>query len=214
MTVTIPIEGKILLHNVSWDEFENILIEMGETRSSRIAYDRGTLEIIMPLPEHEGYKEIIGDLIKELADELEIDYASFGSATWKRQDRLVGAEPDNCFYIQNEIMVRGRLDIDLNQDPPPDLVLEIDYTSKSLNRQPIYARLGVPEIWRYENGVLQVYHLQSGEYIESEFSLAFPNFPVKEIPGFVQQNIAESRRAIRRLFREWVKNFITPSSGR
>lgn len=214
MIVTMPLEGKVLLHNVSWEEFENTLIEMGETRSSRIAYDRGTLEIIMPLPEHEGYKEIIGDLIKELADELEIDYASFGSTTWKRQDRLAGAEPDNCFYIQNEIMVRGRLDIDLTQDPPPDLVLEIDYTSKSLNRQPIYARLGVPEIWRYENGVLQVYHLQSGEYIESEFSLAFPNFPVKEIPNFVQQNIAESRRAIRRLFREWVKNFVTPSPGR
>jgi Uma2 family endonuclease len=182
-------------------------MEMGETRSSRIAYDRGTLEIVMPLPEHEGYKEIIGDLIKELADELEIDYASFGSTTWKRQDRLAGVEPDNCFYIQNEIIVRGRLDIDLNQDPPPDLVLEIDYTSKSLNRQPIYARLGVPEIWRYENGILQIYHLQFGEYIEADISLAFPNFPVKEIPNFVQQNITESRRAIRKLFREWVKTF-------
>ena len=205
MTVTIPLKGKILLHNVSWDEFENILIEMGETRSSRIAYDKGTLEIVMPLAEHEGYKEIIGDLIKELADELEIDYASFGSTTWKRRDRLAGAEPDNCFYIQNEIMVRGRLDIDLNQYPPPDLVLEIDYSSKSLNRQPIYARLGVPEIWRYENGTLQIYHLECGEYIESDISLAFPNFPVKEIPAFVQQNITESRRTIRRLFREWVK---------
>ncbi|HLO49473.1 MAG TPA: Uma2 family endonuclease [Kamptonema sp.] len=205
MTLTIPIAKEILLHNVSWEEFENILIELGETRSSRIAYDRGTLEIVMPLPEHEGYKEIIGDLIKELADELEIDYASFGSTTWKRQDKLASVEPDNCFYIQNEIRVRGRLDIDLNQDPPPDLVLEIDYTSKSLNRQPIYARLGIPEIWRYENGVLQIYHLHSGEYTEADVSLAFPNFPVKEIPGFVKQNITESRRAIRRLFREWVK---------
>ncbi|MDF0554483.1 Uma2 family endonuclease [Kamptonema sp. UHCC 0994] len=169
MTVTIPIEGKILLHNVSWDEFENILIEMGETRGSRIAYDRGTLEIVMPLQKHEYFKEVISDLIKDLAEELDLDYECLGSTTWKRRDRLAGVEPDNCFYIQNESLIRGNLKINLLQDPPPDLFLEIDYTSKSLN------------------------------------SLAFPNCPVKEIPDFVRQNLNAGRRAIRRLFREWVK---------
>jgi len=207
MTVTIPIEGKILLHNVSWDEFENILIEMGETRGSRIAYDQGTLEIVMPLQEHEYFKEIISLLVQDLADELEMDYECLGSTTWKRRDRLAGVEPDNCFYIQNEPLIRGNLKINLLQDPPPDLFLEIDYTSKSLNRMPIFSRLGIPEIWRYENGILQIYHLQSGEYIEAENSLAFPSFPVKEIPDFVRQNLKAGRRAIRRLFREWVRTF-------
>jgi len=167
MLLTIAQEGNVVLKNISWQEFEDILIEMGDSRSSRIAYDRGTLEIIMPLQEHEYFKDIISDLIKDLAEELDRDYECLGSTTWKRKDLLAGVEPDNCFYIQNEPLIRGNLNINLSQDPPPDLALEIDMTSKSLNRQVIYARLGVPEIWRYDEGVLTIYHLQDGEYFES-----------------------------------------------
>lgn len=115
-------------------------------------------------------------------------------------------EPDNCFYIQNEPLIRGNLNINLSQYPPPDLALEIDMTSKSLNRQVIYARLGVPEIWRYDEGVLTIYHLEDGEYIESERSLAFPDFPIKEIPAFVKENLNVGRRAIRKLFRAWIQS--------
>lgn len=142
MSINIPTAGNILRHNVSWQEFEAILAEM-EASCARLAYDRGTLEVMTPLSEHEAYKEILGDLIKDLADELGLNYESFSSTTWKRQDLLAGAEPDNCFYIQNERFVQGRLDIDLANDPPPDLVLEIDITNKSLDKQPIYARVGV-----------------------------------------------------------------------
>ncbi len=208
MSLTIPEVGSLLRHDVSWQEFENILAEMGESRAARLAYDQGTLEIMTPLPEHEGYKEIIGDLIKDLADELQLNYESFGSTTWKRQDLLAGAEPDNCFYIQNESFVRGRLNIDLSQDPPPDLVLEIDSTSKSLDKQPIYARLGVPEIWRYDLRVLRVYQLEAGKYLETETSLAFPSFPVKVIPSFINRNINTGRRAIRQAFRAWISKHL------
>jgi Uma2 family endonuclease len=206
MLLTIAQEGNVVLKNISWQEFEDILIEMGDSRSSRIAYDRGTLEIIMPLQEHEYFKDIISDLVKDLAEELDRDYECLGSTTWKRKDLLAGVEPDNCFYIQNEPLIRGNLNINLSQDPPPDLALEIDMTSKSLNRQVIYARLGVPEIWRYDEGVLTIYHLQDGEYIESERSLAFPDFPIKEIPAFVKENLNVGRRVIRKLFRAWLKN--------
>lgn len=198
MTFTIPRTGKILRYNVSWQELEEILAEREDSSATRLAYDRGTLEIIMPLPKHEYFKEIIGDLIKDLAEELDMDYECFGSTTWKREDKLAGVEPDNCFYIQNEPLIRGRLDLDLSQDPPPDLVLEIDLTSKSLDRQPIYARLGVPEIWRYDKGKLLIYRLVGGEYAETETSLFFADFPVKEIPGFVRDNLGIGRRAIRK----------------
>lgn len=209
MSITIPKQENILLQNISWQEFETILTEMGDSRAQKIAYDRGTLEIIMPLPEPEYFKEVIADLIKDLADELELDYESLGSTTWKRQDLSASIESDNCFYIQNEQLIRGQLDIDLDQDPPPDLALEIDVTSKSLNRQPIYARLQVPEIWRYDAGVLHIYHLQAGQYVESNSSLAFPNFPVKEIPSFVEKHLEAGRRQIRKLFREWVRNHVS-----
>lgn len=101
---------------------------------------------MIPLPEHEYYKERISDVIKDAADILELDFECLGSTTWKQEIKQAGVEPDNCFYVQHEPLIRGKLTFDLNQDPPPDLALEIDLTSKSLERFPIYARLGVPEI--------------------------------------------------------------------
>ncbi len=205
-----PEEGESkLLHNVSWEEFENILAAMSDNRSSRVAYDRGTLEIIMPTQTHEYYKEIISFLVQELADEMGKDCEPYGSTTWRRKAKEAGAEPDNSFYIQNESLVRGRLDINLDQDPPPDLVLEIDYTSKSLDRMPIYARLGVPEIWRYDENVLRIYQLESGEYNEIDGSLAFEGFPAQEIPSFIEQNISAGRKALRQRFRGWVRQYLT-----
>lgn len=122
---------RVVLHNLSWQQFENILTELGESRGSRIAYDNGTLEIMSPLPEHEYYKENISDAIKDIAELQDRDYESLGSTTWRKQAKMAGLEPDNCFYFQNEAKIRGKLEYDLNQDPPPDLALEIDITSKS-----------------------------------------------------------------------------------
>jgi tetratricopeptide (TPR) repeat protein len=210
-----PEEGEIreLRHNVSWEEFENILAEMGDNRAARLAYDQGTLEITMPSKKHEYYKEIIGDLIKYLADELlEIECEPLGSTLWKRKGFLKGAEPDNCFYIQSLPAVRGKLlEIDLFKDPPPDLILEVDLTSPSVDKLLFYARLGVPEVWRYDKKVLRIYQLKVGKYNETETSLTFPVFPFKEIPKLIEQNIDEGRSAIRRAFRAWVRQHIPDS---
>ncbi len=198
---------RVVLYNISWQQFENLLQDLGESRAARIAYDDGNLEIMTPLPEHEHYKEVISDLVKDIADTLDLDYESYGSTTWKRESRMAGLEPDNCFYFQNEAVIRGRLDLDLRQDPPPDLALEIDLTSKSLNRFPIYARLGVPEIWCYDSGELKIYLLQNGEYIESETSLVFPSLPIRELPRLIEEHRTEGRRAMRKAVRDWVRGF-------
>ncbi|MHC5758849.1 Uma2 family endonuclease [Nostoc sp.] len=205
MTVAKNRADRVMLYDISWQQFENLLKDLGEHRSARLAYDRTTLEIMTPLPEHEHYKEVIGDLVKEIADVLDLDYESYGSTTWKRESRMAGVESDNCFYFQNETAIRGRLDLDLKQDPPPDLALEIDITSKSLNRFAIYARLGVPELWCYDSGELKIYLLQNGEYVESENSLVFPTLAIRYLPKLIEQNRANGRRAIRRAVREWVK---------
>lgn len=213
MTVTIGLRQlmlspgqSVLLSDINWPQFEDILEELGEHRAKRIAYDQGMLEIMVPLPEHEYFTSSIGNLIQDLAEELGIEYECFGSTTWKKQEKMAGAEPDECFYIRSLPAILGRLDIDLNQDPPPDLVLEVDMTSKSLNRLRIYSRLGVPEVWRYDLGQLWLYQLVNEEYVETEISLAFPEFPVKRIPDFVKQNPVTGRTALRRRFREWVKS--------
>ncbi len=212
--LTVPAGQGLLLHGVSWQDFEEILAELGESRSSRLAYDNGTLEIMTPLPEHEYFKTVIGDVVKDVAEELEQDYESYGSTTWRKQAKAAGLEPDDCFYFQHEAVVRGRVDLDLQRDPPPDLALEIDLTSPSLDRLPIYARLGVPEVWRYEPGpegsagLLRLYALRGEAYEEVSVSSVFPQLPLAELPGLIERYRYEGRRALRRATRVWARGAI------
>ena len=208
MTLTQQQADRVLFYNLSWQQFENLLLDLGESRNRRIAYDAGTLEIMTPLPEHEYYREAISDAIKDIADELDIDYESYGSTTWRKELKKAGLEPDNCFYFQNEALVRGKLEFDLERDPPPDLALEIDLTSKSLDRFPIYQRLGVPEIWCYEEGELRIYTLQIGQYRNVEYSPIFPQLPLRDLPQLIESYRLQGRRTLRRAVREWVREWI------
>jgi Uma2 family endonuclease len=208
MLLTEHRANRIVLDNISWQKFESLLLDLGESLAARVAYDRGTLEIMTPLPEHEYYKEIISDIIKDTSEVLELDYACYGSTTWKRELRGAGIEPDNCFYFQNEAIIRGKLQFDLNQDPPPDLALEIDLTSKSLDRFPIYARLEVPEIWCYDAGEMRIYHLQGEGYLAKDTSSVFPDLKISEIPSLIERHWPVGRRVFRGVVREWVREQI------
>jgi Uma2 family endonuclease len=205
--ITVPPGQRVLLSDVSWQEFEAILEDLGEHRASRVAYDNGILEIMTPLPEHEIGKVLIGDLVKILLEELDIEFWSLGSTTFKNEEMLKGIEPDDCFYIQNEAAVRGKNRLDLTVDPPPDLALEIDVTSRT--HPSIYEALGVPELWRFENGKLQINVLQAGKYIKCEYSPNFPNLPLIEvIPQYVNQCRTVGRNKTMRAFRAWVREQI------
>ncbi|MBE9078425.1 Uma2 family endonuclease [Romeria aff. gracilis LEGE 07310] len=171
----VPPGQRLLIRNLDWQQFERILAELGESRSARIAYSRGTLEIRMPTPEHEVDKELIGDLVKILLDELEIDCECFGSTTFKQEAMQSGIEPDQCFYIQNQAQMRGKRRINLTVDPPPDLAIEVDVTSKT--QLDAYAALGVPELWRYEKQ-LSIYVLRAGQYQLVNVSPTFPTLPI------------------------------------
>jgi Uma2 family endonuclease len=207
--IDVPPGQRVLLRDVTWQEFETILDEFGEHRAVRIAYDRGMLEIMAPLPEHEFGKEIISDLIKALLEELNIEFISLGSTTFKNQEMLQGIEPDQCFYIQNESKVRGKNKLDLTQDPPPDLALEIDVTSRT--NPSIYAALKIPELWRFEKGKLQINLLQNASYVESLQSVIFPNFPLAEIiPQYLEQSRSVGRNATLKAFRRLVKEWVFP----
>ena len=208
--IQVPQGQRVLLNNITWQEFETILEELGEHRSARIAYDQGTLEIMTPLPEHEFNKEIISDLIKALLEELEVNFLSLGSTTFKNIKMYQGIEPDNCFYIANECKIRGKKRLDLTIDPPPDLALEIDLTSRT--HQHIYAALGVAEVWHFENGNLLIYLLQNNQYFESDTSLNFPNLAVKEIiPQYLKQVNLVGRNNVMKEFRQWVRKQIIVS---
>ncbi len=206
--INVPSGQRVLITDLSWQEFEAVLEDLEEKRSSRIAYDRGTLEIMTPLPEHEINKIFISNFIEILLEELDLEFCPLGSTTFKNKLMNLGIEPDNCFYIQNEAAIRGKERLDLTVDPPPDLALEIDVTSRT--HPHIYQALGVPELWLFENDKLQINVLQDGQYIESEFSQNFPQFPLKEvIPQYLNRCKTEGRNKTMKAFRAWVKQQIS-----
>ncbi|MBA3920376.1 MAG: Uma2 family endonuclease [Nostocaceae cyanobacterium] len=198
-------EQRTVLHNISWETFEALLRDTGEDRGYRFAYDCGILEIMTPLFEHENPKIQFDRLIFALAEILEVEIKSAGSMTLKRQDLKQGLEPDNCYYIQHEPAVRGRLELDLQTAPPPDLAIEIDITSSSVNKSGIYSALGVPELWRYNGRYLNFYQLVEGQYSECEFSIAFPIISSKEISRFIEQSKSVSEIALLKSFRSWMR---------
>jgi Uma2 family endonuclease len=196
---------QMLLKDISWQKLEKILEEMGERRAARISYSDGWLEIMVPLPEHEKDKELLGDLVKILLEILQIDFEPFGSTTLKNERMRQAVEPDTSFYIQNQAAVIGKNRIDLNIDPPPDLAIEIDITSRT--RFENYEILGVPELWRYQQQGLEIFLLQEGKYIKSQSSPNFPNIPIIELVNeYVQQCLSIGRSQAMRNFRSWIRD--------
>ncbi|MEH2336262.1 Uma2 family endonuclease [Nostoc sp.] len=201
-------EQRTVLYNVSWETFEALLRDTGEDRGSRFAYDCGVLEIMTPLFEHENPKIQFDRLIFVLAVELKIKIRSAGSTTLKRQPITKGIEPDTCYYIQNEPAIRGKQELDLRIDPAPDLAVEIDITSSSVNKFNIYAALGVAELWRYDGKVLKFYQLVESEYIEINLSIAFSLISVTDMNRFIQQSKIMDEIDLVQSFRAWVQGKI------
>ncbi|BAZ08258.1 hypothetical protein NIES4071_00630 [Calothrix sp. NIES-4071] len=175
----------VTIHDVTWQEFETILQELGHKRASRLAYYQGTLEIMVPLPEHEIPRDFISDVVKTLMRAKGIRYQPFGSTTFKNQG-AAGVEPDACFYIKNYQIMIGRRRLQPN-DPPPDLAIESDVNSKTTIEA--YESVGVPKVWIYDNRKLTIYLLQGKKYIKSENSQIFPGIPITElIPQLVERS--------------------------
>ncbi len=198
---------QLLLNDLDWQQFEAILSELGESRASRLSYSNGILEIMVPLPEHEKDKEIISYMVQVLLETLNINFESLGSTTFKNKLMNQAVEPDACFYIQNYQTMIGKNRLNLDIDPPPDLVVEIDITSRT--RLDNYKLLGVGELWRYTQTGLQINLLQKGEYIESLTSPNFPNIPIIElINQAIEQRQKLGRSEAIRNFKNWLKENI------
>lgn len=205
-TVIAPTDEIINLSGISWETYETLLEELNNRRL-RLTYNRGTLEIMAPSPEHELSKEVLGRFVETIAEELAVQIYPLGSTTFKRPE-ISGAEPDKCFYIYNIDAVHGKKRLDLNEDPAPDLVLEIDVTSSSQNRLQVYADLGVREVWIYNGEFLAIQQLQNGTYITSQSSQFFANLPILEIAIFLQQAGQKDYLELVKEFRNWVRSQI------
>lgn len=197
---------QFLLRNVRWETYEAILQALGDRPNLRITYDGENLELMTISALHEFFKKMLGRLIEAMTLELAISIRSGGQLTCRREDVERGLEPDQCYWIAHESAVRKNRQLDFTVDPVPDLALEIDVSASSLNRQSIYARLRVPEIWRFDGERIYVFVLQeNGEYEPSETSAAFPFLPVQELVPFLEPDEEEGETGTMRRFLEWIR---------
>jgi Uma2 family endonuclease len=209
-TVSTSRPVPIVLTGVSWPGYGRFLRAFAGQHAVRLTYDRGTLEIITISPEHELWKCFLGWLLTALAEEMNLPLAQTGSLTLRRRRKQRGLEPDQSYYIANESRVRGMKRLNLRRDPPPDLVVEVDITRSSLNRLVIYARLGVPELWRFDNGTLTFLQLQGKVYVPLTVSLSFPPITAAELTPFLALRGQQDETSIIRQFRAWLRSRLTP----
>jgi Uma2 family endonuclease len=202
-------EQCILLENISWETYEALLEDIGE-RHIRLTYDEGDLEIRTPNFRHERYSSWIDRLIGMLTFELDFPICSGGSTTLRRKSKKKGLEPDKCYWIENEEQMRGKQEFEVDTDPPPDLAVEVDKTSSSIDRMPIYAALKVPELWRFDGEILRVYRLLKGKYRETKRSPTFPFLPLEKMAEFIRQCTEQDENILLRSFIRWLREEIVP----
>ena len=201
-------QDHVILHGVSWQTFQQLLVDRGERCGVLLAYDRGTVELRMPSQEHEWVKTTLTRIVDAIAFARDLDYHSLGSTTFGREDLDRGFEPDACFYLAHAEAVPLTRPLDLSIDPAPDVVIEVDISRSLLDKLPIYAALRVPEVWRYSNGSVEIRCLTAEGYDMADTSRILPGITV----ALVQQFLHAARTATNRT--AWFKGIVAAVTSR
>jgi Uma2 family endonuclease len=180
-------QDHVIVHGVSWQTFQQLLADRGERCGVLLAYDHGTVELRMPSQQHEWVKTILTQVVEAVAFARDLHYRSLGSTTFGREDLARGFEPDACFYLEHANAIAPDRPLDLTVDPPPDLVIEVDITRSSLDKLPIYAALGVPEVWRYLDGEVEIRCLTADAYMVSDTSRVLPGINANMVTRLVRE---------------------------
>ena len=210
-SVVSPEAGqRVILHGISWETYEQLLSDFQDSHAAHFTYDRGALEIMVLSFKHETINRTLAQLVSVIAEEMQVDIINAGSTTFKRRDLARGFEPDSCFYIQNEGRISGKAEIALDTDPPPDLIIEIDITSPSLNTFPVYAHLGVPEVWRYDGTRVTFFILAGEDYETARESRAFPALTRSGVTDFLEASTQLKSTVWSRRLRDWARQATQP----
>ncbi|MGO9275652.1 MAG: Uma2 family endonuclease [Terriglobia bacterium] len=201
----VGVERRIVLYDVSWATYEALLADHLDRSVPRFNFDQGGLEIVGPSFAHEKYNRALAQVVKTFVEEMGINVREAGSTTFKRKDWKRGFEADSSFYIKNADRMRGKTEVDPTVDPPPDLVIEIDVSSSSLNKLPIYAQFGVPEVWRYDGVRVTIYALVGGEYVESAESLVLSGLWATELTRLLEESESSEPIVWLQALRQWVR---------
>jgi Uma2 family endonuclease len=214
MSPTAPpaVTPPAVLYGIDWKTYTRLLRAFEGRGRFRLTYDRGTLEIMSPLWEHEGPADLLACFVVVLTEELKLPRRAGGAVTLRRRRRRRGLEPDRSYWIASAPQLQGKTHLDLRIDPPPDLAIEVDVTSSSLDRMSIYAALGVPEVWRWSAAGLTFNHLQGGAYQVRPNSLSFPQLASADLAGCLVQFGQTDDATIVLQFRAWVRQTLLPPS--
>jgi len=203
-----------VLYGETWESYQRWLRDL-DNRHLFLTYDRGRLELMSPSYEHDKSSQMLAQLIRTIAEELNLPLSGAGSTTFRRKDLDRGLEPDNCFYIKNEMRIRGKKKLDLRRDPPPDLAIEVEISYRIRGREQIYAALGVPELWRYDGKRLRVGVLkQDGAYHSVDRSPTFPSLPLRQVELFVKRSFNMDETSWQRQLRRWVRQHLVERKAR
>lgn len=201
----LPPGADVTFQDVSWEEYEELLEQVGEASWLRISYDEGTLSVMSVSSKHEIYTRFLERMIGAISLRLRLNIISSGSATMRKRKQRKGKEPDAGFYVQTAAVIGKRLDLDFEVDPPPDIAVEIDLHHDSLDKFPIYVALGVPEIWRFDGHKLTIYHLQRNRYVKRETSLALPLLTSHILTEYLTRLRTEGELQALLAFDEWLQ---------
>jgi Uma2 family endonuclease len=197
-------EQRVVIRGLSWDAYLQILDALPQARGSRLTYDDGTLEITVPLELHEFSGRLIECFVRAMVELMGLKIKTMGSTTMNYPNLKKGAEPDNAYYIQNQPLVKGR-NVDFSQDPPPDLVVEVDITHTDIAKNQFYASLGVREFWRFNGKIWRIYQLQEDVYVEVEVSPTFPQVPKQRLYTFLDEAKEDEIEAVLSLRSWWLQ---------
>jgi Uma2 family endonuclease len=205
LATAAPAEERVLLRNISWGTYERLLAENVNVTGTRFFYSEGNLEIMVVYSGHEAPNRTLARIAEITAEETIGDFYATGSTTCKRDDLEKGFEPDSSFYFRHAAEVRGKDMIDLAIDPPPELIIEVDITSSSLNHFPLYAAVGIQEIWRYAKQRVSFHMLEGGTYSEIEESIVLPPMTAVQATIFVESVRHEKAIDWLHSVREWLR---------
>lgn len=208
LTVSPVGEQRIVLRNIRWDTYMDLVKANQDNSAPRMTYANGVLEFVAPSADHEETAASIDALVQVVAEGWEIAYRNLRSTTFQRDDLERGFEPDSSYYIQSLDQIRGQRSIDLHTDPAPDLVVEVDITSPSIDKLPIFARLNIPEVWRYADETLVILELDNGGYSERTHSIAFPLLSAAELNRFIRDYRTQRRPEWLRNLRQWAQSLM------
>jgi Uma2 family endonuclease len=201
-----PVGQCVIVQGVGWDTYACLLADFADSRGIRVPYDQGTLEIMAPSFKHERAADLLADVVKAVAEAQALDVVPAGSTTFKRLDVERGFEPDTSFYVQHAADIRGRATLDLTVDPPPNVIIDIDLTHPSLDKCPIYAAFGVPEVWRHDRRQTHMYHRADEAYTEVPSSAVLLGVTTASLTQMVQLGLELPRQVWIGWVRAWAES--------